>query len=326
MSAKDDCTSEEWGQIGPERIAPFMPTGTFLRAQRRDTAVGLDIAMFGVPFDMGTFEAQGARYGPAQIRNRSINVRQINGATGFDPFEACKLADIGDAPISVFDAEESLKLIEDYSRKIHEAGVATLAVGGDHTNSLSVFRGVVDADRPVSVVHFDAHSDTADEYFGNKYHYASVFRRTVEEGLEDPKRHITIGIRGTTDPIEFSGLQWARDQGFTILTDDDCAEMGPKAIAHECHAVVGDGPVYVTIDVDGIDPADMPGTGSPEPGGLRMREAMIVLRGLRGLNIIGADITEVSPSLDPSGMTALNAAHLIFELVCLLAEHRAGRR
>jgi len=304
--------------------APYVTPDTLLRAARQDGPQGLDIALFGLPFDGGTIARDGARYGPAQIREMSINIRGTNLATRVSPFKTCRIADIGDSPVNGFDHEQSVDMMTDFCRGIAEAGAWPLAAGGDHLISLPVLRGTVDPKEPVSLVHFDAHPDTHDAIFGTKLNHATPFRRAIEEGLVDPKRHIIIGLRGTGRPTD-AALDWAAEVGITMIDADTFFEMGAKAVAEKAREVVGTGPVYVTVDIDGLDPKDMPGTGSPEPGGYSMRDMQVMLRGLRGLDIRGGDVNEVAPPYDRTGYTALNAAHLLFEILCLMGENRAAR-
>lgn len=310
--------------IGSEAIAPFTYPDTLLRAQRRDGPAGLDIALFGMPYDGGTIARDGARHGPGQMRQMSINIRGCNMATGAAPFADCRIADIGDAPVNSFDHEQSVDTMTAFCKEIADAGAWPLAAGGDHLITLPVLRGTVDSANPVGLVHFDAHPDTHDAIFGTKLNHATPFRRAIEEGLVDPKRHVMIGLRGTTRETD-AALDWAHEQGITMIDADMFFDLGAKATAEKAREVVGDGPVYVTLDVDGVDPSDMPGTGSPEPGGMRMRDMQVILRGLRGLDIVGGDVNEVSPPLDPTGYTALHAAHLMFEILCLMGENRVAR-
>lgn len=305
--------------------APFVAPDTLLRAARQETPEGLDIALFGLPFDGGTIARDGARYGPGQMRQMSFNMRGTNQATRQSPFETCRIADVGDAPINSFDHEASVDMMAAFCRRVADAGAWPLAAGGDHLITLPVLRGTVDPKNPVGLIHFDAHPDTHDVLFGTKLNHATPFRRAVEEGLVDPKRHIIIGIRGTARPTD-AAMDWAREVGITLIDIDMYFEMGPEAVIKKAREVVGTGPTYITIDIDGLDPKDMPGTGSPEPGGYDMRATQVMLRGFRGLNIVGGDINEVSPPIDPSGYTALNAVHLMFEVLCLMAENRSQNR
>ena len=253
-----------------------------------------------MPFDGGTIARDGARYGPAQMRAMSVNIRGTNIATGQSPFETCRIADIGDTPVNGFDHEASVDMMTEFCRNIGASGARPLAAGGDHLISLPILRGTVDPDNPVGLVHFDAHPDTHDELFGTKLNHATPFRRAIEEGLVDPQRHVIIGLRGTSRPTD-EALDWAREQGITLVDADMFFDMGAKAVAELAREVAGSGPVHVTIDVDGVDPGDMPGTGSPEPGGPRMRDMQVMLRGLRGLDIVSGDVNEVSrPSTGPA--------------------------
>jgi len=304
--------------------APFVMPDTLLRAARQDSPDGLDIALLGLPFDGGTIARDGARYGPGQMRQMSFNMRGTNQSTRQSPFEICRIADIGDAPVNSFDHEASVDRMTAFCATVAKAGAWPLVAGGDHLITLPVLRGTVDRKNPVGLVHFDAHPDTHDAIFGTKLNHATPFRRAIEEGLVDPRRHIIIGIRGTTRPTD-AAMDWAHEVGITLIDIDMYFEMGPKAVIEKVREVVGTGPTYVTIDVDGLDPKDMPGTGSPEPGGYDMRDTQVMLRGLRGLDIVGGDVNEVSPPLDPTGYTALNAAHLMFEVLCLMAENRASK-
>lgn len=302
----------------PAHANAFLPSTSLLNLPRATYESEIDIACFGIPFDGHTIARAGARYAPAQVRQMSFNIRQRNIVTGICPLDLCTAADIGDVPIDALDPVSALSAMTSYCAAISERNIAPLAIGGDHGVALPMLRGVAKRYGPVAVIHFDAHPDTMHSVGGNLYNHATPFRRSVEESLEDPSRHIMVGIRGTlsssTEPLD-----WARDVGMTILTIDDCYDLGPLGVAEAIKQVVGNHPTYISLDVDGIDPADMPGTGSPEPGGLRMRAMQVILRNLIDVRVIGADISEVSPTIDPTGYTANNAAHLMFELFCLMA-------
>ena len=298
---------------------------SLLNAARKSLDDGVDVALFGIPFHGGTFGREGSRHGPEQMRQMSHNIRALNLATRVAPFELCRVADIGDVSVTAVDPPGSLESITAFCKEVCAAGALPLAAGGDHTIALPMLRGVASVNGPVGVVHFDAHPDTMElgDDFGSRYNYATPFRRAVEEGLEDPTRHVMIGIRGTM-VNDLEAYEWAEKQGMTILWMDECFELGAKGIVAKIRSVIGDHPTHITVDIDGIDPTDMPGTGSPEPGGLRMIDMQMIFRGMRGMNLVGADINEICPPLDPSGQTALNAAHLMFEMLCLLAERRAN--
>ena len=301
----------------------FAEVATFMRTPQRASAEGLDIALAGVPFDLGSTNRAGARGGPAQIREMSRLIRKVNASSRIAPFDLCRVADVGDAPQNPLDLMESLDMTTAFYRDIHDAGATPVSAGGDHTITLPILRGIV-RNGPIGVVHFDAHADTLDELLGHRYNHATVFRRGVEEGLLDPKRVIQIGLRGTR--YSDDDIQYGYDVGMRIVTMDDFDEMGRAAVIAEARRVVGDQPAYVTFDMDGLDSVFVPGTGAPEPGGLTMRDAQVVLRGLQGLNLIGGDVCEVAPPLDPAGHTALNAANIMFEILCIVADSVASRR
>ena len=301
----------------------FAQHATFMRAPVATDATGLDIARVGVPFDLGSTNRAGARHGPAQIREMSRLIRQVNGATGVAPFKLCRIADVGDTPINPLDAMGSLDMAEAFFRDLHAKGVVPISAGGDHTVPLPVIRAIGSKSRPFAMVHFDAHSDTWDTLYDNKVNNATPFRRLIEEGLADPRKLVQIGIRGTL--FAEDDLVWAKAQGVRIIGMDEFEALGRERVVAEVRRIVGDTPVYVTFDVDGLDPVHCPGTGAPEPGGLSMRDAQVVIRGLGGLDVIGGDVCEVSPPLDPAGHTALNAANLMFEILCIAAEARRKR-
>ncbi len=304
----------------------FADLATFLRSKSLplDQASDVDVGIVGVPFDLGTSFRVGSRHGPASIRDESRALRLVNVHTKVAPFEIARIADLGDTPIHPLNFDLSLKIIADIFRKVRESNVRPLILGGDHTISLPALRGLV-TDGPVGMVHFDAHSDTSDETRGMKISHSTPFRRAVEEGLLDPKRVIQIGLRGTM--YSNDDYAWAREVGMHLVTMDDFEEKGRAAVIEEARSLVGDGQTYISFDIDGLDSIYCPGTGVPEPSGLTMRDAMVILRGLQGVDVIGADICEVCPPLDVAGITALHAAHLGYELLCLLAvaarDHRS---
>ncbi|MBV8777353.1 MAG: arginase family protein, partial [Alphaproteobacteria bacterium] len=239
-------------------------------------------------------------------------------------YELCRVGDHGDVPVNPIDLHDSLARIEDVFARLHAAGAAPLAAGGDHLITLPILRAIA-KDRPVGLVHFDAHSDTGDTYFGGeKYTHGTPFRRAIEEGLVDPHRMIQIGIRGSIyAPDE---KDWAESVGIRIVHIEEFFELGPAGVVAEARRIVGDGPTYVSFDVDGLDPVYAPGTGTPEIGGYSTAEAQQMLRGLAGLDLVGADVVEVSPPFDPSGNTALVGATMMFELLCVLAPAVARRK
>jgi guanidinopropionase len=314
--------AEDLKPIFYPEVARHVPTFTILRARQRETPQDLDVALCGVPADFTTTQRPGSRYGPSQVREYSRMLRIGHAVTRVMPFDLCRIADIGDATVMPLNVDETIASIEAFFRRIVEAGALPLAIGGEHTITLPILRALAAPPRgPIGVVHFDAHPDTIYEMDGNFINTGTPFRRSVEEGLTDPKRHVMIGIRGTMYDTE--AFDWARDQGMTIIGMDELEEMTAKGVVAKIKDVMGDGLVYVTVDLDGLDPAAVPGTNYPEPGGVTVRDAQIILRGLRGLRLVGADVNELNPLVDPTGNSAIVVVNLMFELLCVMAEARA---
>jgi len=300
-------------------VPRFAGIPSFMRLPVLTDPALVDVALVGVPFDGGTTNRPGARHGPREIRNQSSLMRRIN-ANGICPYEHLRVADLGDAPVNPIDLLDSLSKIEAFFAALRRAGAIPIAAGGDHLITLPILRAL--ATSPVGLVHFDSHSDTNDRYFGeNLYTHGTPFRRAVEEGLLDPKRCVQIAIRGSY--YQHTDFDFARAAGFRIFTMDEVMDHGIAEIMGETSAIIGDAPTYVSFDIDSLDPAYAPGTGTPEIGGLTAREAQRMLRALTGKNIIGADVVEVAPPFDPSGLTALTGATMMFELLCAIA---GGRR
>ena len=297
---------------------------TFMRTPYREDFQGLDIGLVGVPFDGGVTNRTGARHGPREIRNQSSLIRRMNQSTGIDPHALCFIGDVGDAwAQSPFHLESSLDEIRDFYNELHQQRVVPVSAGGDHSITLPILRAIA-KDRPVGMVHFDAHCDTGDDYLGSKFHHGAPFRRAVEEGLLDPVRTIQIGIRGSLNDLEV--WKFSHDSGMRVVYMDEFYEMGVKAVIKEARRIVGTEPTYISFDVDGLDPVYAPGTGTPEVGGFSSIEAQLMIRGLRGLNLIGGDVVEVAPPFDPTGNTALVGATMMFEILCVVAESFAARR
>jgi guanidinopropionase len=297
---------------------------TFLRAPYCEDLERVDIGIVGVPFDGGVTNRTGARHGPREVRNQSSLMRRYNQSSGIGPAELARIADIGDAWVrSPFHLESSLDEIRDFFRRVHEAGVIPISVGGDHSITLPIFRAIA-RERPLGMVHFDAHCDTGDDYLGSRFHHGAPFRRAVEEGLLDPSRTIQIGIRGGVNDRDV--WKFSHDSGMRVVYMDELHEMGWKRVVEEARRVVGQGPTYISFDVDGLDPVYAPGTGTPEVGGFSSAEAQFMIRGLRGLNLVGGDVVEVAPPFDPTGNTALVGATLMFEILCVVADALATRR
>ncbi|KAF1021151.1 MAG: Guanidinopropionase [Paracidovorax wautersii] len=296
----------------------FCGIPTFMRMPQASAPDHFDIGLVGVPYDGALTVRPGARFGPRELRNASCMTRAINHATGVNPFARCRVADLGDVPFSsLFDVPQAHAQIRQFLRPFFAAGKKLVIAGGDHSITYPILQAIEPAE-PLGLIHIDAHTDTWDQFAGSKFSHGSPFRRAVEDGLIDPKRSVQIGIRGAQNTEE--GWRYSLDQGMRVLFIEDVQTLGIPAVIEQARRVVGDGPTYLSFDVDAIDPAFAPGTGTPEIGGLSTREALQLLRGLRGLNLVSADVVEVSPPYDPSGNTALVGATLMYEQLCLLAE------
>ncbi|MBC6439015.1 MAG: agmatinase [Rhodospirillales bacterium] len=313
---------------GPGDFKPFdsgvtpryQEPATFMRSRRHPIGPDIDIALAGVPFDLGATYRPGARHGPAVTREASRLIRAVNPATKVAPFRLCNIADVGDAPSHPMKVEESCDMIQGFYEEVHAAGAWPLSVGGDHTVPLPILRAIA-RDRPLGLFHVDAHADTFDDFMGTKINHATFVRRAVEEGLIDPRRTIQVGLRGTRYGDDDIG--YGNEVGITMVPMDEYETMGREAFIKLALEVIGDQPCYLTIDIDGLDPRDCPGTGVPEPGGIAMRDMQVILRSFRGINAVGGDICEVSPPHDPIGITFVNVANLMFEMACLMAENRS---
>jgi guanidinopropionase len=296
----------------------YAEIATFMRAPLAESLDEVDIALVGVPTDLGVTNRAGARHGPREIRNASSLMRTKNLAMDINPFELCRIADIGDVRFSNrFDLETQVREIETFYRTLTDANVRPVTAGGDHSITYPIFKGIA-ADGPVGMVHIDAHTDTWGEIWGSKFHHGAPFRLAVEDGVLDPERTIQIGIRGGQNFMD--GIEFSKSSGMRVVFIEEFAERGVSAIIDEAREVVGNGPTYISFDVDGLDPVYAPGTGTPEIGGITTLEAQTLLRGLRGLNLIGGDVVEVAPPFDPSGNTALVGASLMFDILCLVAD------
>jgi guanidinobutyrase len=282
----------------------------------RSDAKSLDACFIGIPLDTGTSNRPGARFGPRQIRAESSLIRPYNMATGAAPFDSLNIADVGDVPINTFDLKKSVGIIEAFYGPVLACNCIPLSMGGDHTMVLPILRALKKKYGPVGVVHVDAHADVNDEMFGETIAHGTPFRRAVEESLVDPQRVVQIGLRGTGYTAE--DFEWPRQQGFKIIPAEACWHQSMTPLMMEVREKVGSGPVYVSFDIDGLDPAFAPGTGTPEIGGLTVIQGIEILRGCRGLNIVGGELVEVSPPYDTSGNTSLVAANLLYEMLCSL--------
>ncbi len=284
----------------------------------------VEIGLAGVPFDAGTTNRPGARHGPRQLRDLSTMIRHMHPHTGVNPFALCRCADMGDVAVNPTDVMDTLDRITAFFDVLKRARVAPMSAGGDHMISLPILRSLA-KDRPLGMIHFDAHTDLFDEYFGGaRYTHGTPFRRAIEEGLLDPKRVVQIGIRGTM--YDGEDITYGRSAGVRIVMIEELMERGIEAVMAEAREIVGASPIYVSFDIDGIDPAFAPGTGTPEIGGFTTFQAQQMVRRLAGLDVVGADLVEVSPPFDPSGNTAWVGVSMMFELMCVLAGAVAARR
>ena len=303
-----------------QRKWPFAGAATFLGLPYAPDAAaapdfgGLDVALVGVPMDLGVTNRAGARLGPRAVRAVE-RIGPYEHALDIAPSMHLRAADIGDVPMkSRFSLDQCLADIEDFFGKIRTAGVIPLAVGGDHSITYPILK-TLGSDRPVGMVHIDAHCDTGGTFEGSKFHHGGPFRQAVLDGVLDPERSIQIGIHGGAEFL----WEFSIDSGMTVLHVEQVAEMGIPAVVDKARKVIGDGPTYVTFDIDGIDPGFAPGTGTPEVGGLTPREVLALLRGIAGAHIIGGDVVEVAPQYDATTNTAQVAAQMLFTELCLIA-------
>ncbi len=291
---------------------------TFMRAPYITDFDKIDIALLGIPYDGAVEARSGTRQGPRQIRDMSSMMRKIHHVTRINPYELCRVGDVGDVSFKkIFDVKSSHEDIEAFIKKLHKSSVIPISAGGDHSITLPVMRAIA-KDKPVGMIHIDAHTDCCDEEMNSKYSHGTPFRRAVEEGLLDPKRTIQIGIRGAANSEEC--WEFGPKHGIKIVYIEEFSALGVEKIIQEARKVVGNERTYLSFDIDGIDPAFAPGTGTPEIGGILPLEAQRLIRGFQGLNIVGADIVEVSPPFDQSGNTALIAATIMYEILCIVAD------
>jgi agmatinase len=311
------------GQVDATQVPRYGGEPTFARLPRLAdlTSTGpttADVAILGVPFDSGVSYRPGARFGPGHIRESSRLLRPYNPAADISPFAAQQVADAGDLGVNPFNIDEAITTIERGARDLLERAPRLLTLGGDHTIALPLLRAVNAVHGPVAVVHFDAHLDTWDTYFGAAYTHGTPFRRASEEGLLDPEACLHVGIRGPL--YDAADLTGDKAVGFQVLPATSAEELGTRGMIEAIAARVGpDRPVYVSVDIDVLDPAFAPGTGTPEAGGLTSRELLAVLRSFAQLNLVGADIVEVAPAYDHAQITGIAAAHVAYDLLSALA-------
>jgi len=315
-------TGDKVGPVDATLVPRYAGEATFARLPRIDEVSQTDVAIVGVPFDSGVSYRPGARFGPSHIRESSRLLRPYNPALQVPVFGTQQVADAGDIAVNPFSIDEAITAIERGARTLLERTRFVLTLGGDHTVALPMLRAVSAIHGPVAVVHFDAHLDTWDTYFGAAYTHGTPFRRAAEEGLLDRTGCLHVGIRG---PL-YTGADLTEDSelGFQVVAAPDVEYLGVAGLTERVRERVGDRPVYVSVDIDVLDPAHAPGTGTPEAGGLTSRELLATLRSFAQLNLVGADIVEVAPAYDHAQITGVAAAHVGYELLSALAVRHTG--
>ena len=309
--------------LGGNDMPRFAGPATMMRLPAAEGAAGLDACFVGVPMDIGTSHKSGTRFGPRQIRQESAMMRPYNMATRVSPFDHMQVADIGDVATNAFDLKKSVEMIEAAYGSILDEGAIPLTLGGDHTLTYPILKAMAAAHGPVGLIHVDAHADVNDEMFGERIAHGTPFRRAVEAGAIDTSRAIQIGLRGTG--YSDDDFDWPRRQGFRVVQAEECWWTSLTPLMGEVREMMGGGPVYLSFDIDSLDPSVAPGSGSLEIGGLTTIQALEIVRGAAGLNLVGCDLVEVCPALDPQGSTALIAANLLYEMLCVLPKAVAGR-
>lgn len=309
--------SEPLGPPDASQVPRFTGPATFARLPRLDQVGHADLAILGVPFDSGVSYRPGARFGPEAVRAGSKLLRPYHPELDVEPWAALQLADAGDIAVNPFDLEEAVTTIERAAGETYASAARLITIGGDHTIALPLLRAAHRQFGQVALVHFDAHLDTWDTYFGARYTHGTPFRRAVEEGLLALDRSAHVGIRNSL--YGRSDVTDDRRLGFATVSTMDIARRGVEEAIDRVRERVGDLPLYVSIDIDVLDPAHAPGTGTPEPGGLTTRELQLILHGLSDLQVVGADVVEVSPAYDHAQLTALAAATVVYELSSMMA-------
>ncbi len=303
--------------VDPRESPRFAGIKTFMRLPHVTTTEGVDVAIVGVPFDTGASYRVGARFGPEAIRSVSALLRHHNEVLDVSIFDHCSVVDYGDLPVNPGYIEDSYKMIEEGLLPILDGGVTPIMLGGDHSVTLPELRAMAKTHGPVALIHFDSHTDTGDKRFGRKYTHGTPFKRAVEEELILVDHSIQAGMRGSI--YSRDSLDDARKMGFDLVTTVEAQEQGIDELIHRIRDRAGDAKAFVSFDIDFVDPAYAPGTGTPEVGGFTSREALRVVRGLRDLDLVGFDLVEVLPQYDPSQITALLAANIVYEFISLIA-------
>ncbi|KIN61252.1 Agmatinase [Sulfitobacter noctilucae] len=302
--------------ISGNDLARFSGPNTFMRLPSVNDLKGLDVAVLGIPLDIGTSWRSGTRFGPKEVRAESAMLRPYNLGTGAAPFDSLQVADIGDLAINTFSLSDSLRIIAESYDMILTSDAMPLAIGGDHSITLPILRAMAKRHGPMALVHVDAHADVNDEMFGEREAHGTVFRRAYEEELIQPAKTYQIGLRGTGYSSE--DFSEAAGWGFQQFLAQELWGRSLSTLGAEIRRDIGDAPVYITFDIDSLDPAYAPGTGTPEIGGLTTPQALELIRAFKGLNIVGGDLVEVSPPYDTSGNTALTGANILYEMLCVL--------
>ena len=302
--------------LGGNQMPRVGGPATMMRLPAADTAAGLDACFVGIPMDIGTSNRPGTRLGPRQIRDESRMIRPYNMATGAAPFDQMQVADIGDVPINLFDLKKSVDIITAFYDDVLTHDAVPLTLGGDHTLTWPILRAMAKKHGPVALIHVDAHSDTNVDMFGETVAHGCPFRRAWEDGLLQNDKVFQIGLRGTG--YSAGDFDWGRQQGWTCIQAEDCWHKSLTPLMADIRAKIGDAPVYLSFDIDSLDPGFAPGTGTIEVGGLTTMQGLEIIRGTSGLNLVGCDLVEVSPPYDPTGNTAMIAANYLYEMLCAL--------
>jgi guanidinobutyrase len=295
----------------------FAGQASFFRLPVCKISEAVDVALLGIPLDIGTSNRSGARFGPRQVRAESVLVRPYGMATGAAPFDSFQIADVGDVAVNPYNLSKSIEAIETFVDSVVASDALPVSIGGDHTCTLPVLRALHKKYGAMALVHVDAHADINDTQFGEKIAHGTVFRRAIEEGLLNTDKMYQIGLRATGYAAD--DFDWSRQQGVRVVTAEECWYRSLVPLMEQVRATIGpEIPCYLSFDIDGLDPSVAPGTGTPEPGGLTGAQGLEIIRGCYGLNLIGCDLMEVSPPYDTTGNTALLAANLVFEMLCSL--------